>query len=73
MAEKTESGQCNIDGKAIELFNEGEKWWPIRLTGTITTRKALIRMTQGRFCGIWVFILAKHQLSYHWSERGDSS
>lgn len=19
--------KCNIDGKAIELFNEGEEWW----------------------------------------------
>lgn len=21
--------KCNIDGKAIELFNEGEEWWMI--------------------------------------------
>lgn len=22
--------KCNIDGKAIELFNEGEEWWIVR-------------------------------------------
>jgi len=22
--------KCNIDGKAIELFNEGEEWWMLR-------------------------------------------
>ncbi len=22
--------KCSIDGKAIELFNEGEKWWILR-------------------------------------------
>jgi len=22
--------KCNIDGKAIELFNEGEEWWILR-------------------------------------------
>ena len=22
--------KCKIDGKSIELFNEGEKWWIVR-------------------------------------------
>jgi hypothetical protein len=22
--------KCNIDGKAIELFNEGEQWWILK-------------------------------------------
>ncbi|MDO9536096.1 MAG: hypothetical protein Q7J85_12390 [Bacillota bacterium] len=22
--------KCNIDGKAIELFNEGEEWWILK-------------------------------------------